>query len=136
MTSRVVALAVALVRAWTRVYTWRLPQHVRDFRRWEIESDLFESQRDAGPSSRLALQVTIRLLLGVPDDLRWRVSYTRAGGTLGFVIAALATTAFLIAAFVWIDLMSARRLPVPPPVPVSERQWFPVPPSTNELSKR
>ena len=136
MTSRIVALSVAVVRAWTWVYTCRLPQDVRDTRRGEIESDLFESQRDAGHSLGLALQVTMRLLLGIPDDLQWRIAYGQAGRKSGFVVAALATTAFLIAAFWWVDLMRARRLPVPPPLPISAGPQLPVPPSTNELSNR
>jgi hypothetical protein len=136
MTAWLVAFAIAVVRGWTRAYTWRLPQDVRDVRRGEIESDLFESQRDDGPTLSLALQVTMRLLLGVPDDVQWRIEHSQWGRTPAFVVAALATTAFLIAAFLWVDLMSARRLPVPPPLPASVRPSFPVPPSTHEISKR
>jgi hypothetical protein len=114
MTSRLVALALAAVRGWTRTYTWRLPRELRDARRAEIESDLFESQRDGGRGLRLASQIAMRLLLGVADDLRWRISCAHPGRSAGLIVAALATTAFLMAAFWWIDLMSARRLPVPP----------------------
>jgi hypothetical protein len=51
------AFVVACVRRWTCVYTWRLPPAVRDARREEIESDLWESSHD--PDMRqVAMQQT------------------------------------------------------------------------------
>ena len=114
MTTRIIAFVVSMVRVWTRAYTWRLPPHVRDARRAEIESDLFESRRDLGCRLTLAWHVVVRLMLGIPDDLRWRMTYAHVGRTAGFALAALVTTAFLVAAFWWVDLTRARRLPVPP----------------------
>ena len=71
-------LAIALVRAWTWLYTCRLDPNVRDSRRLEIESDLWESQAD-GPrdyaSRRIAAQMLVRLLVGIPDDLLWRLEH-------------------------------------------------------------
>jgi hypothetical protein len=43
--------AIALVRAWTRVYTWQMPADEREARRSEIESDLWELQHDADTSA-------------------------------------------------------------------------------------
>jgi len=63
------SVSVALVRWWTRAYTAGLPVAIRDGRRAEIESDLWESSHD--PSHRA--QLVLRLLLGMIDDVRWRV---------------------------------------------------------------
>jgi hypothetical protein len=64
------AWSVVLVRWWTRAYTCGLPRQVRDARRAEIESDLWESAHDA---SEAAAQILPRLAFGIVDDLRWRV---------------------------------------------------------------
>ena len=65
--------AVAAVRAWTRVYTFGLPEEQRDARREEIDSDLWESVNDRRSDRRtLALQIVARLIAGMPDDLGWR----------------------------------------------------------------
>ena len=52
---------------------WRTPPPVREARRRETESDLWESQHDPGASTgiRHAVQIVARLLIGVPDDLAW-----------------------------------------------------------------
>jgi TonB family protein len=67
--------AIASVRLWTAIYTWRLPSAVRDVRRAEIEADLWDSAHDPDIGGRwsLPLQLTARLLLGIPDDLGWRL---------------------------------------------------------------
>jgi hypothetical protein len=73
MTSSGVRVAAAIVRAWTRTYTSGLPAELRDARRDEIESDLWESAHDPGPSSRMAaVQMIARMLIGMPDDVGWR----------------------------------------------------------------
>ena len=71
MTSPLFGLAVTVVRAWTRVYTWRLDPLPRERRRAEMESDLWEFQRDRGGNRGLspAVQVLARMVIGVPDDL-------------------------------------------------------------------
>jgi uncharacterized protein (TIGR03435 family) len=58
-----------------------MPPPLRALRRAEIDSDLWESQRHAGRgSSRDAFHILLRLLLGVPDDLGWRLEQaTRTG---------------------------------------------------------
>jgi hypothetical protein len=104
-------VAVLVVRAWTRLYTWRLPEAIRESRRAEIESDLWESQHDGAGDAASALQIIARLLLGAPDDLRWRVTH---GGRLDAVIATIAAAVVLFMALFLVDLGRARRLPVPP----------------------
>src|SRR5438094_8714239 len=46
MMSRLLRLAIAFVRKWTRVYTARMSPELREARRAEIESDLWEVQQD------------------------------------------------------------------------------------------
>lgn len=74
MSAALLALAGALVRAWTRAYTWQLPAAVAGERRAEIASDLWELQHDPsqGGSLSRAAQTIARLLAGIPDDVRWR----------------------------------------------------------------
>ncbi len=62
MTAPLFALAVAVLRAWTHVYTWRLDPVLRERRRAEIESDLWEFQQDPAGNRGLspALQVLAR----------------------------------------------------------------------------
>ena len=73
MTTSGVRIASAIVRAWTRAYTSGLPPEVRDARRDEIESDLWESVHDfERPSAFAGLQMIGWMLIGVPDDVGWR----------------------------------------------------------------
>ena len=68
-------IAVTLVRAWTRAYTWGTPSVWAEQRRADIESDLWEHQQDPNGARGLprALQVLARLFAGIADDLWWRV---------------------------------------------------------------
>jgi putative membrane protein len=63
-------LAATLTRRWVRLYTAGLSPEVRDARRAEIESDLWENSSDSEETRR---QVLGRLLLGMPADLSWRL---------------------------------------------------------------
>ena len=72
MTSSGVRIAAAIVRAWTRAYTSGLPAELRDARRDEIESDLWESAHDPGSSRMAGVQTIARMLIGMPDDVGWR----------------------------------------------------------------
>ena len=67
--------AFALTRAWTRLYTYRMPPEAREARCAEIDSDLWEWQHDlcATGSDVDAAHVVARLLGGVADDLSWRL---------------------------------------------------------------
>jgi len=97
--------ASALVRGWTWLYTCRLPDELRDTRRLEIESDLWESRRDAAgaPDVRVAAQLLFRLVLGIPDDLQWRLETSFVldrlrGPALTRAMIAAAAGALLLAA--------------------------------------
>jgi hypothetical protein len=77
-----IALAVALARAWVHVYTRGMPADLRDGRRAEIESDLWEQCHDEAPRRRGGgLDILGRTLRGVPSDLSWRLQH-RARGRL------------------------------------------------------
>src|SRR6266513_1767939 len=81
MNSHLMRLAVNCVRRWTWLYTWRMPPASRETRRAEIESDLWEFQRDAVGDQSLgpALHILLRFLIGIPDDLSWRVEQVAVG---------------------------------------------------------
>ena len=122
------AITSAIVRAWTCVYTWRLSTHARDARRAEIESDLWEFERDAArPDIGPAVHVLVRLLRGVPDDLTWRASHVTLGtGSMRAVISL--TSAAIVVAGVW---MYAATTPIDLPAPaplVRIVEVFPPPP--------
>jgi hypothetical protein len=116
MSSRAVRFAIAIVRGWTRLYTWRLPAAAREDRRAEIESDLWEFQQDSHSYHGLnpAVHTLIRLLLGIPDDLQWRTAHAAPTGRTLRIAAALAAAVLLLAALEILDLMRPRRLPLPP----------------------
>ena len=71
------ALAVGMTRSWVALYTSGLPPELRDARRAEIDSDLWEHRQIAElteePQGETALQLLARLVLGVPSDLMWRL---------------------------------------------------------------
>jgi uncharacterized protein (TIGR03435 family) len=96
--------AIACVRAWTRLYTSGLPPAVRNRRRAEIDSDLWEWCADQASGRRGAevVHLLLRSVCGMPDDVAWRVelgalgpvphrSLTLIGQTLGaaFVLCAI-----------------------------------------------
>src|SRR6187549_123012 len=68
------AWAFALARLWTWIYTSGMPAALRDARRAEIESDLWESAHASDPTGTptAALHVIVRLFRGIPDDFLWR----------------------------------------------------------------
>jgi hypothetical protein len=124
--------AVAVVRAWTRVYTWGLPPPVRDARRAEVDSDLWEQAHARDTGAALPLDILGRLLLGVVDDLRWM--FEHAASRMAAVRRALliASSCALIA-MCW--MLATGRSPQPPPVPLGPplmgqraRSELPVPP--------
>jgi hypothetical protein len=73
--------ALGLVRGWTRLYTSRLAPALRDARRAEIESDLWEFHEDArrrgATPTGIAVHMLLRLLLGIRHDLLWRAEHDR-----------------------------------------------------------
>jgi hypothetical protein len=123
--------ACELVRIWTRLYTAGLPLLARQTRLDEIESDLWDSAHD--PRRPLgARQVLARLLLGVPDDVQWRVARTSPRGIAAIALSLVgAVTLF---GWLYVNVLSPQSLPRPhgrPMLFVSERpQPAPPPPST------
>ena len=109
-------LATVIVRGWTRTYTWRLPSPVRDARRAEIDSDLWEFEHDPERARGAAptLHIVARLALGIPDDLSWRAANASAPARPARVIALTAATALIVAAFWVYDLAQPQSLPLPP----------------------
>jgi hypothetical protein len=75
-------LAAALVRRWVGLYTRGLSVDARRDRRDEIEGDIWCQAEDATASGRapgsLALEMLMRLVLGVPADVSWRAEQRRA----------------------------------------------------------
>jgi hypothetical protein len=75
-------LLVRVAEGWVAWYTRGLPAEVRDARRAELRSDLFEHRRHAAAGGqrrlRWSLQVGGRVVRGVPDDLWWRFAQQAA----------------------------------------------------------
>jgi hypothetical protein len=95
-------LAQRAARWWVSLYTIGLPASIRDRRRAEIRSDLWEQQRAfsrEGHSSGLTALVTLdRTARGVPADLVWRVGTgDTAGQSLGLWFAFSATMGLWLA---------------------------------------
>ena len=129
MASTWIVGAASLVRRWTWLYTCGLPAAVRDARRAEIESDLWEFFHDSDrPASVSAMaHLVVRLLRGVPDDVSWCAEHVAPEYrmlALRLFVAALALAVTGTAAFMF-DLMRARQLPVPPPI--TRHFAYPVP---------
>jgi uncharacterized protein (TIGR03435 family) len=109
--------ATACVRAWTWLYTLGLPRDERFTRRNEIESDLWEFEcDDASDHSFVSdLHILIRLVIGIPDDLGWRIERASVAGTLtqqGAVLTGRVVGAVLfICALYVIDVDSSRNRP-------------------------
>jgi len=109
-------LVVAVVRAWTRLYTWCMPEDSRLARRAEIESDLWEFEHDHDSSRGVSapLQLLLRLVLGIPDDLYWRMTYASfpekvlRGVALGTAVIAIVMA--------WLFVALPDKLPTPPPI--------------------
>src|SRR5205809_3059773 len=114
MTSLLMRLAVNCVRGWTWLYTWRMPPAFRETRRAEIESDLWECQCDAAEDHGVGsmLHVLCRLLIGIPDDLGWRVEQAAAAGTLtqrSIALSARVAGAALCICALWVIHADASR---------------------------
>ena len=67
--------AVALTRAWTRLYTWRLSTDVAIERQLEIASDVWEMVHDDDTIGdwRKSTALFARLMSGAADDIAWRL---------------------------------------------------------------
>ena len=71
-----------LVRGWVDLYTRGLPADARAARRDQIDDDLWCEHAEAvaaGRSARsLDADLALRLILGIPSDLSWRLAHHRA----------------------------------------------------------
>jgi hypothetical protein len=78
-----IALALALARAWVALYTRGVSAAARDARRAEIACDLWEQRHDqradGRPAPLIAADVLGRVIRGAPSDLAWRVEHRRRG---------------------------------------------------------
>lgn len=71
----------AVVDGWVAIYTLGLPRSIRDRRREEVAGHLADEHGDAVRRGELATLRRRRLLawvLGIPDDLAWRLTDARA----------------------------------------------------------
>ena len=115
MKSPLLEVAIRAVRGWTRLYTWRMPPAQREARRAEIESDVWEFEQDTPQCRSISpsVHMLIRLLAGVPDDLRWRMDQAAVEGTRAHGSVALSASAFgalLFACVLWaIETDAARK---------------------------
>ena len=129
MTLHARRFAARVVRLWTRIYTWRLPPALRDARREEIESDLWQSEHDPDTGSHLF--ALTRLVLGVPDDLGWRLE--QEGTMSRFMKLRIAIAAVMaLGLALWVVFaatLSQVSPPDAPPSPVSAGiGYLPAPP--------
>ena len=110
-------MASALVRAWTRLYTLGLANHVREARREEIESDLWES-RDDPERAPSGLQVIARLAAGLTDDLGWRFEQEHAMSRyMTRQIAAIVAVVLIAVLWVAFSVQLSPRTPHPAKLP-------------------
>jgi hypothetical protein len=76
-------LPVRVAEGWVAFYTRGLPGEVRDARRAELRSDLFEHRRHASANGhgrlRWSVQVGGRVVRGMADDLWWRFAQHASG---------------------------------------------------------
>jgi len=126
--------AIALVRVRTMVYTSGLRPALGAVRRAEIESDLSESQREWSAGGWLPIEIVSRLLLGIWDDLAWRVEQKeeRLGAHRATVALSLTVGAVLAALWMTFAARFLRTPQLPPSVTWHarwERQRFRRPPS-------
>lgn len=121
--------ATAAVRAWTRIYTARMRPTLREARRAEIESDLWESLHDPDAPRGVAagVHMLVRLAAGIPHDLAWRAEHAtgdEARSSRAIIVTAAA--AALLFATLWaLPALLSPNLPSPPRPPETIRVRIP-----------
>ena len=132
MSAPLTSTAAALVRAWTWLYTSRLPAFVRDGRRQEIDSDLWEFSHDryAEHDVTVATQILVRLLLGIGDDVMWRIEHREVWSPprLRSLVAAATVVALLGSIWAYTAALMSGTPQLPPPPHVMYFVASPPPP--------
>ena len=72
-------IATGFTRRWVRLYTRGLAAEVRDGRRDEVDSDLWEQTRESRTGLLLALSLFARCLGGLTADISWRIEHAQIG---------------------------------------------------------
>jgi hypothetical protein len=132
--------AISLVRIWTRIYTAGLHAEIRERRRAEIESDLWESIHDTTNTDHAGISLINRLGRGIPADVFWRIEQVQTGGRMWTKLAFVGVAAVTLMAMLWsfspqseppsLPKMPARPRPYyavgrrePPPPPPPQPTW-------------
>ncbi len=113
MSTFLTGATLSVTRWWTRAYTIGTPHSFARARRAEIDADLWEFERDLRQTAGGATTAWARLLLGVPDDLSWRLEHGVRGRAVlwsGPVVLVL-----LVSVFWFVSSVQARDVPLPPP---------------------
>lgn len=137
-------VAAAFARAWARTYTRGLAGEARVERLAELDSDLFEHERNgrrAGQSAvTLSFEILWRVVLGMPADVSWRLEAAQPGTALRTLAAAVsarsAATALwtvrrgmpgvtwvLAGGYVLVGIVLLLTLPLAGDKPPGERAW-------------
>lgn len=137
-------LAAGLARTWVRTYTRGLAGEARAERLAELDSDLYEQERDGrerGISiAALSWHILWRVALGVPADISWRIAEAQPSTALRVLGAALATrgaagalwtvrrgmpgiTWLLAGGYALVGLILLMTLPLAGEKPAGERAW-------------
>ena len=71
----ILSLSAGSARLWVHLYTTGLPAGIRQGRRAEIDSDLWE-QVECGDAATVSTagHVFLRMLLGMPSDIAWHLA--------------------------------------------------------------
>jgi hypothetical protein len=116
-------IAGRFVLAWTRLYTWHMDTTLRDMRRAEIVSDMWEFQNDArGRGDRegqIAAHMLARLVGGVVADALWRLEHGNGCGTRTSWFKWVTATGVILLTATWIFASGyGATLPQFPPTPL------------------
>jgi hypothetical protein len=137
MKTYLTAVAIRLARWWTRAYTVGTPGDLAYARRAEIEADIWEFERDVQRSDQGAATAWARLLLGVPDDLSWRLEQGISARAILWMSPLV--VGMLLSIFWVVVTTQARDLPLLPPAPppfAREAPRLPPPPPPPPRSRR
>lgn len=106
--------AALAIRAWQWLVTAGLPAELRDRRREEIESDLWQSRHEwCGADGRIALLMLWRLASGAPHDLAWRIAHRGRTWPMVTKVAVVLVCALAIGGLE-LGIWPVTTLPAPP----------------------